>query len=239
MNQQTTARAMKITPNSAPGTPNAKRETDKRLGFAWVIGLGGAVAAIIFLAWLAGEVIEGDTRRFDDWAATKLHSIASPILTSLMTGITLLGATRILIVLGAIALAALLFARWRREALLFLITMGGAALLNRVLKLSFQRQRPQPYFDIVAPSSYSFPSGHALLSFCFYGAIAIIVAAHLKRQSHRIIVWTVAAVLVLLVGISRIYLGVHYASDVIAGFTAAFIWLVAVNFAQHIRRKRS
>ena len=153
-----------------------------------------------------------------------------------MSSITLLGATRVLIGLGAIVLAAFLFARWRWEALLFLITMGGAALLNRVLKLSFQRQRPKPYFDIVAPSSYSFPSGHALLSFCFYGAIAIIVAAHLKRQSHRMIVWTVAAVLVLLVGISRIYLGVHYASDVIAGFTAAFIWLVAVNFVQHLKR---
>ena len=208
----------------------------QRLGLAWIVGLGSAVAAIVFLAWLAGEVIEGDTRHFDDWAATNLHNHASPILTSLMTGITLLGATRVLIGVGAIVVTAFLFAQWRREAVLFLVTMGGAALLNRVLKLSFQRQRPQPYFDIVAPSSYSFPSGHALLSFCFYGAIAIIVAAHLKRHSQRMIVWTVAAVLVLLVGISRIYLGVHYASDVIAGFTAAFIWLVAVNFAQHVRR---
>ena len=165
----------------------------ERLGLAWIIGLGGAVAAIVFLAWLAGEVIEGDTRHFDDWAATNLHNHASPILTSLMTGITLLGATRVLIGLGAIVLAAFLFAHWRREALLFLITMGGAALVNRVLKLSFQRQRPQPYFDIVSPGSYSFPSGHALLSFCFYGAIAIIVAAHLKRHSQRMIVWTVGA----------------------------------------------
>ena len=211
----------------------------QRLGLAWIIGLGGAVAAIVFLAWLAGEVIEGDTRHFDDWAATKLHSHASPFLTSLMSGITLLGATRVLIGLGAIVVFGFLFANWRRDAVLFLVTMGGAALLNRVLKLSFQRQRPQPYFDIVAPSSYSFPSGHALLSFCFYGVIAIIVAAHLKRQSQRTIVWTVVAVLVLLVGISRIYLGVHYASDVIAGFTAAFIWLVAVNFALHLRRNNS
>ena len=206
----------------------------KRLGLAWIIGLVGAVAALLFLAWLAGAVIKGDTRHFDDWAGSSLHNHASPPLTSFMSGITLLGSTRVLLVLGAIVVIAFLFFRWRRETLFFLVTMGGASLLNRVLKLSFQRPRPQPYFDLVAPASYSFPSGHALLSFCFYGAIAFVVAAHLRRSSQRMVVWLLTAVLVLLVGISRIYLGVHYASDVIAGFTAAFIWLMALNFAPHI-----
>ena len=206
----------------------------ERLGAAWALGLVLAVAALLFLAWLAGEVIEGDTRHFDDWAATTLHNHALPPLTSFLSGITLLGSTKVLLVLGAIVVIAFLFARWRRETLLFLVTMGGASLLNRVLKLSFQRPRPQPYFDLVAPASYSFPSGHALLSFCFYGAIAFVLAAHLRRSSLRMAVWLLTGVLVLLVGVSRIYLGVHYASDVIAGFTAAFIWLMAVNFAPHI-----
>src|SRR6187431_2403137 len=123
MNQQATAPAMKVTRNPEPetpkselGTPNAKLETDRRLGLAWIIGLGGAVAAIVFLAWLAGEVIEGDTRHFDDWAAIKLHNHASPFLTSLMSGITLLGATRVLIGLGAIVVFGFLFANWRRDA---------------------------------------------------------------------------------------------------------------------------
>lgn len=206
----------------------------ERLGAAWAIGLVLAVAALLFLAWLAGEVIEGDTRHFDDWAATTLHNHASPPVTTFMSGITVLGSTKVLLVLGAIVVIAFLLARWRRETLRFLVTMGGAALLNRVLKLSFQRPRPQPYFDLVAPASYSFPSGHALLSLCFYGAIAFVLAAHLRRSSQRMAVWLFIGALVLLVGISRIYLGVHYASDVIAGFTAAFIWLMAVSFAPHM-----
>ena len=205
-----------------------------RLGVAYAIGLALAVVAALFLAWLASEVIQGDTRHFDDWAATSLHNHASPPLTSFMSGITLLGSTKVLLVLGAMVVIAFLFARWRRETFLFLVTMGGASLLNRVLKLSFQRPRPQPYFDLVAPASYSFPSGHALLSFCFYGAIAFMIDAHLRRSSQRIAVWLFTGALVLLVGVSRIYLGVHYASDVIAGFTSAFIWLMAVNFAPHI-----
>ena len=206
----------------------------KGLGLAWVIGLVGAVTALLFLAWLAGEVIEGDTRHFDDWAATSLHNYASPPLTSFMSGITLLGSTEVLLVLGAFVVIAFLIARWRRETLLFLVTMAGASLLNRVLKLSFQRPRPQPYFDLIAPASYSFPSGHALLSFCFYGAVALVLASHLRRSSQRMAVWIFTGTLILLVGVSRVYLGVHYASDVIAGFTVAFIWVMAVNFGQVI-----
>lgn len=202
------------------------------MGYAWTIGFLSAVGALLFLAWLARAVIRGDTLHFDEWAATTLHSHASPFLTSLMNGITMLGANLILIVLGTVVVIVFMLMRWRNEAFMFLVTMAGAAILNRVLKLSFQRQRPEPYFGLTAPTSYSFPSGHALLSFCFYGAIAIIIAAHLRRTTGRVLVWTLTGVLVLLIGISRIYLGVHYASDVVAGFTAAFIWIIAVKFAQ-------
>jgi undecaprenyl-diphosphatase len=128
---------------------------------------------------------------------------------------------------------------WRREAILFSITMCGASLLDVTLKHTFQRARPVPFFNIVAPSSYSFPSGHSLASFCFYGALAAILTTRLENLRIRIFLWTGAVILILLIGLSRIYLGVHYTTDVIAGFAAALIWIVVVAFAeQRLARRR-
>ncbi len=210
----------------------------QRIGLAWTLGLIAAIASLIFLGWLSSNVMAGETRHFDEWIAANIHSLAKPALTSRMSGITLLGANQVLILVGAVVVIGFVRAQWRREAVLLLVTMAGAAVLNRVLKASFQRQRPQPYFDLISPTSYSFPSGHSLLSFCFYGAIALAITAHLRKTSTKLLVWIMTAGLVLLIGISRVYLGVHYASDVIAGFTAAFIWMVAVNGAGQMWRPR-
>jgi len=115
--------------------------------------------------------------------------------------------------------------------------MAGASILLFTLKNIFQRARPQPFFETLLPASYSFPSGHSLLSFCFYGALAAIVTRRIERRLFQVIVWTFAGSLVALIGLSRIYLGVHYPSDVLAGYTAAFVWIVAVavtdRFLQH------
>lgn len=210
------------------------------LGVVWASGLTGAIAALLFLAWLADEALEGDTRLFDESISTSLHRHASPTLTSAMLVITALGSTRVLIVLGALILIGLLWAGWHRDGLLLTVTMAGAFLLNTTLKLSFRRQRPTPFFGLTPATSYSFPSGHALLSFCFYGALAMVLTAHLQRRTARTAVWVVTAVLVILIGLSRVYLGMHYASDVIAGFTAALIWVVTINFADgFLRRERN
>ena len=84
-----------------------------------------------------------------------------------------------------------------------------------------------------------FPSGHALLSFCLYGVLAAVLAARLKGRRARALVWAAAALLVLLVGLSRLYLGVHYPSDVLAGYAAAFVWVVAVAAADRLLPGRS
>lgn len=208
------------------------------LGVVWASGLAGAIAALLFLAWLADEALEGDTLQFDEWASGSMHRHATQTLTSVMLVITSLGSTLVLIILGIVTLIVLLYVGWRRAGLMLSITMAGAFLLNAILKASFRRQRPVPFFGLTAPSSFSFPSGHALLSFCFYGGLAMVVAAHLQSRPQRIAVWVTTGVLVILIGISRVYLGMHYASDVIAGFTAAFIWVVAVNFAYRFWRSR-
>lgn len=151
---------------------------------------------------------------------------------------TYLGSNEFLIVLGTYVVVAFALVGWKRGMVTFLITMAGAAVLNSTLKMIFARERPEPFFGILRPESYSFPSGHALFSFCFYGVVAAVITARIRQTSKRIAVWVTASVLVLLIGLSRIYLGVHYPSDVVAGYVAAFVWLVVVASADRIMRRQ-
>ncbi len=115
----------------------------------------------------------------------------------------------------------------RRAAVLFVSAVLGGEALDEMAKLIFHRIRPVPFFGLSAPTSFSFPSGHALGSCCFYGVLAAIVAERAPR--YRAIIWTAATAFVILIGISRIYLGVHYPSDVLAGYVAAIIWVFALR----------
>lgn len=205
-------------------------------GFAWAVG------TIIFFGWLSNEVLEGETRHFDEVTRATVHQLASPAMTTAMRGISFLGSTLFLIIATAIVVIWFALRKWGREAKLLAITMAGASLLNVSLKLAFKRTRPVPFFDLLPPESYSFPSGHALTSCCFFGAFAAILTARIKSRRVRMAVWVVSVTMFLLIGFSRIYLGVHYTTDVIAGFAAALIWILVVRFAElqlrHRRRRR-
>lgn len=208
------------------------------LGAVLVAGLALATGAILFFAWLANEMLEGETRAFDESGRDLLQQYATPALTLAMRLATMAGSSAFLAAVGVFIVLGFLMARWRRGAVLFVITMAGATVFNLAIKLSFQRPRPVPFFDTPLPSSYSFPSGHALFSFCFYGALAAIITARFHDRAARIVIWTLAGLLVALVGLSRIYLGVHYPSDVLAGFTAALVWVVVVAFGDNMLRRR-
>lgn len=209
----------------------------RRFGWALLLGLALAVMALLLFAGLADEVLEGDTRRFDDAVRLAIHRSASPPLTTLTRVVTSLGSVWFLTLVGLCVVLGFLKAGRRRAALLFAITMAGATLLNVVLKLSFRRTRPAPFFDTPLPSSYSFPSGHALASFCFYGALAAIVTARIRSRRWRAVVWTLAALLVVPIGFSRVYLGVHYPSDVLAGYAAATVWVAVVAVVDRLFRR--
>lgn len=210
-----------------------------KIGLTLLAGLTLAVGVLLLLSWLAEEVFEGDTIRFDEGVRTAINQHASPALTSLMRFITFFGSTLFILILGISIVILFIRIKWRHAALLFTITMGGALVLNGTLKLLFHRARPDAYFGIVAPTSYSFPSGHALYSLCFYGTLAVITGARLRSWGVRLICWAAAVSLILLIGISRIYLGVHYPSDVLAGYMTAFIWVMAVAFGDHWLRRHA
>jgi undecaprenyl-diphosphatase len=178
---------------------------------------------LFLFGWLAEEMLEGTTLRFDLAVRDWVHHFASPGMTRAMTAISLLG-YNILIAALVVAIAAFLLLAWWRAAGWLAITKAGALALDVALKLAFRRPRPPVFFG-AEPRSYSFPSGHALCSFCFYGVLAGLIAARTRSPAQRVAVRAIAAALVAAIGLSRIYLGMHYPSDVIAGYLAAAVWV--------------
>src|SRR5947209_5280319 len=216
-------------------SPTAAKKT--KIGLLLVGAIVLAAAALVFFGFLAEEMLESETARFDTVVREYVHGFASPTLTHIMQGFSFLGSVAMQLVLTITAIVAFLYVRRRRAAELFAITMAGAAVLDVVLKLAFHRVRPTAYFG-TSPGSFSFPSGHALGSLCFYGALAVILSAHIAKKTTRAIIWAGALGIAGVIGLSRIYLGVHYPSDVLAGYSAAVVWVGAVGFSDKILRSR-
>jgi membrane-associated phospholipid phosphatase len=193
-------------------------------GLATLVGLGVAVLALFLFGWLADEVLEGETLAFDLRVRATVHAVASPDLTHLLFLVSKVGGPSVLAPLGAGLVALFAWRRWWRGAVLLAVSMAGALVLDTTLKLAFRRPRPVPFFDYPAPASYSFPSGHALFSFCFFATAAALLAPRLRSRALRRLVWIVAAGAILAIGFSRIYLGVHYPSDVLGGYVAGLLW---------------
>jgi undecaprenyl-diphosphatase len=208
--------------------------TEQRTGRLLWAGVVAAPLAVALFAWLAVRVAADTPIWFDAGIRDFIHSHATPALTSLMRFVTALGEQGPLVVLTAIAVAALLAARWRRAAGSFVVTMVGAFWLDMELKLLFHRPRPITFFETPEPASYSFPSGHALFSICFWGVLAAVVTARVRSLAARIAIWAVAGAAMSLLGLSRIYLGVHYPSDVLAGYAAALVWVAAVAWVDRL-----
>jgi len=216
-----------------------KRGSEKFLSLSLLLGLTAAIATLIFFGWLADEALEGETRHFDEVTRAAVHQLASPTLTTIMRGVSFIGSTVALAIGTTIVVIRFAMLKWGREAKLFAITMIGAGLLNVTLKLAFKRPRPIPFFNLTAPETYSFPSGHSLTSACFFGALAAILTAQVKSRRMRVIIWIVCTLMFVLIGLSRIYLGVHHTTDVIAGFAAALIWILVVRFVEmELARRR-
>jgi undecaprenyl-diphosphatase len=156
-----------------------------------------------------------------------------------MWGASVYGAPVRLSPLGLAAAAAFLLRGWRRGALLVVVTLVGAWLLDTGLKTLFARARPDAFFDYYpAPRSFSFPSGHALFAVCFFGGVAVLLSHRLQSRLAWILVWAVALALIILIGVSRVYLGVHYPTDVIGGFAVGIIWVASVALGDRLAERR-
>ena len=199
-----------------------------------LLSLSIGVGALVLFTWIAEEMLEGATVRFDMSVRMWVHGLASPPMTMAMKFITELGSLGLFIA-AAIAIIAFLVTGWKRGAGWLALSLAGATVLSLALKYGFHRPRPVPFFG-VAPHSYSFPSGHSLFSLCFYGTFAGLINARVRSLWLRIVVWAAAAGLVLAIGLSRVYLGVHYPSDVVAGYLAALVWVSSLIVADRVRK---
>jgi undecaprenyl-diphosphatase len=203
-----------------------------RLTLAAAVWLTVTLSASAFVVWafaeITEEVIEGESRRFDRAVLLWIGNHSPAWLDEPMRLITALGYHEVVLSLLAVSVLAFYLRGWKLSATLLLVSTAGGILLTTVLKAVFRRARPEVFDSGYSASFYSFPSGHATVAVGFYGALALILAYRLKGAAR----WTAATagvVLVLLIGFSRLYLGVHYPTDVLAGFLAAPLWVISVG----------
>ena len=208
------------------------------LGLHLTLGLVAAAGCLWLFGRLAEDIVSNDPLvSFDQTAAATTHELMTPALTTFFLIVTVLGS------IEAIALVSLVGAvvfGVRRRWLLFgtwLIAAGGGVVLILLLKALFAR--PRPYFEqpLLLETYYSFPSGHAMEAVVLYGMLAYFAVLALRTWRARAAVVFGTSLLVLLISFSRIYLGVHYFSDVVAGFAAGGVWLsTCITAMEFVRR---
>lgn len=189
------------------------------------LGFFLAGLALWSFAEISEDILEKESFAFDQQILFTLQDWHTPLLDQIMVGVTFLGNTSVLAGLIIVTTSALIYWKKRSEATVFVIAALGASGLNVLLKDLFARDRPQLWEQIVDVQFYSFPSGHAMISLVIYSMIAYILATNFPKLRGVFLLFLIP--LVLAIGFSRLYLGVHYPTDIIAGYAAGFVWLTA------------
>ena len=204
------------------------RRLDLTLTVELALGLLLSLGVIYLFAQITEEVLEGDTRRFDTAVLLWIDAHSPDWLYTPMRVVTALGYYWVILPLLAGAASAFYSLKRRISAALLVVSTCGGMVLTTALKSVFQRTRPELFESGYTAPFYSFPSGHATVAVGFYGTLTLLVAWRLKGLLRWAVVVSGVA-LVLLIGFSRLYLGVHYPTDVLAGFLAAPLWVSFVG----------
>ena len=215
----------------------------RRLGLAVSVALVAGLALSWLVLWsfaeLADEVMEGESRRIDSTVLLTIDRNTPAWLETPMLAVTALGYYYVVIPVLLVAVGMFLRYGRRLSALLLTVATCGSVLLTTVLKVVFERARPELVDSGYTATFYSFPSGHATVAVGFYGTLTLLVAYNLRGPAR----WFVAALgiaLILLIGFSRLYLGVHYPTDILAGYLSALLWISTVGtvlFTLHSLRR--
>jgi len=200
---------------------------------------------LLCFALIAQEVLEGEPIAFDRWVMLALRHASDPSLPigprwlpEAARDVTALGGTVVLGILLLVVAGYLLAAGKRHAAWFVLATVLGGAALNSLLKLGFARPRPDIVTPLTKVLTLSFPSGHAALSAVCYLTLGVLLAQTQASRTLRIYFIATAMLLTLLVGLSRIYLGVHYPTDVLAGWCFGVAWaLICWTIMRHFQRR--
>jgi undecaprenyl-diphosphatase len=196
-----------------------------------LIALFISVGAMLLFAAFVDWVIEGHTRAFDESVLLAFrdpnnpsHPIGPAWLQIMFRDITPLGGYAVVMLISLAVIGYLLMDGKRGAALWVLTSVSGGAVLSNLLKLAIERPRPDLVARLVEVNTSSFPSGHATLAAVTYLTLGALLSRVEARRRVKIYVLTVAVVLTLLIGVSRIYLGVHWPTDVLAGWCVGAVW---------------
>ena len=194
------------------------------IGVFLTVGVIVAIVAAIGFAELAEHVLAGGTQAFDVAILKWLHDHQTPLLTSVMLEMTYLGTGTVVLAIVGVAALFLWHTEHKISARLLLAATIGNILLNGALKLVYHRQRPSVFAWQTTAVSSSFPSGHAMSATVVYGTVAYLLMRLQKHRWARMLTLTGAVILIVLICLTRLYLGVHYPSDVIGGVIIGLAW---------------
>ena len=213
-------------PPDSPPTPSARAAGLAGVFTAEVL-VGGALFLLAFglFFYLTRVVFREHSQVFDNWGFAQMDALraAHPGLTPWVFRLTFFGSVWFFVPASLLTPLLLAWRGYRRYAYELLLSMGGAVVLNELLKAWFHRDRPTT--ALIYQYGLSFPSGHAMMSMAFYGCLAWLAVQHRGRWSWAILLISWA----LLIGCTRMYLHVHYPTDVVAGFAGGVAWLVLLR----------
>jgi len=192
------------------------------------IATGAALALVSLWAFaqITDEVVEKETAAFDTAVQAAVYSLRSESLTGIMTAISFLGSKEFLFWVSLALIAFFCVKNKRRAAITYAAILLLSAGLNNLIKLIIHRDRPQ-LLPLEETTFFSFPSGHSMNSLVFYGLLAYFAYHYAKNKALGLSIYIIAVLITVLIGFSRIYLGAHYPTDVIAGFVAGMLILSA------------
>lgn len=217
------------------------RNTDpsRRSHAIWWLGFTMSLLLFAFIR-LTCEMLEGETRHFDEMILLGLRQssdLATPIgpvwLTKMMTDLTALGGTTVLSLITVLVVLFLGLRGSAHTAAYVTVSILGGWLLSTVLKIGVARPRPELVPHLVVVGDFSFPSGHAMLSAVTYLTLGALLSRMEQRQSLKLFHLVTAFLLTVIVGCSRVYLGVHYPTDVVGGWTAGAAWASSCWLVSH------
>lgn len=214
---------------------------------AWILAAFLGIALLLAAFFVLGsEVLEGETLSFDRWVLLHLRSVpdtSAPVgphwLLPAMVDITSLGGVAVLTLLTILAGGFLFATRKPALGLFVLVAVSGGALVSTILKSLFLRARPDIVEHLVKVDSASFPSGHAMNAAIVYLTLGALLARSLKDRGARVYLLAASIVLTVLIGLSRVYLGVHWPTDVIAGWAVGAAWATMCSLVAQVLQRRA
>jgi undecaprenyl-diphosphatase len=213
--------------------------------FVLLLSVGALLGGILVFIGVTDLVLEGDLHETEIRWMRDLRSpedLARPIgpawLESVSREVTVLGGGVVLTLITLVVTGYLLIERWYASTLLLVIAVGGGMLLTNVLKSYFDRDRPSVVPHLADSLFKSYPSGHSMMSSVVYLTLAVLLARTMERRRVKVYCVAVALLLSLMVGASRVYLGVHYPTDVIAGWAGGIAWALLCWLAAYWLEKR-